>query len=157
MNQEKLNRILQEQRMDWHWVVNELANGRKESHWCWYFFPNVPGLGQSDKAKSFAVTPEEFLFFMENGEYAGNISAIIYLVDRAVAEYKNRDLLYILGDNEVDVLKFRSFMTLVRGLRGKLYFSDKIASIIQMSGVTYGVCEYTAECLESYYGTTNIV
>lgn len=150
--EQKLERILREQRMSWHDVVNELANGQKETHWCWYFFPNVPGLGQSDKAKSFAVTPEEFLRFLENTEYAGNISTVIYLVDRAVREHPGCDLLYVLGYNEVDVLKWRSFMTLIRvlWLRRELHFSSKIASIIKHSDDMYGTCRYTIDKIDQF-------
>ena len=33
----------------------ELARGRKESHWVWYIFPQIEGLGRSDTAKFYSI------------------------------------------------------------------------------------------------------
>ena len=33
----------------------ELAGGRKESHWVWYIFPQIEGLGRSDTAKLYSI------------------------------------------------------------------------------------------------------
>ncbi len=33
----------------------ELARGRKESHWVWYIFPQIEGLGRSDTAKLYSI------------------------------------------------------------------------------------------------------
>jgi len=33
----------------------ELARGRKESHWVWYIFPQIDGLGRSDTAKLYSI------------------------------------------------------------------------------------------------------
>jgi len=33
----------------------ELARGRKESHWIWYIFPQIEGLGRSDTAKLYSI------------------------------------------------------------------------------------------------------
>jgi uncharacterized protein (DUF1810 family) len=36
-------------------VMLELARGRKESHWIWYIFPQIDGLGRSDIAKLYSI------------------------------------------------------------------------------------------------------
>ena len=33
----------------------ELARGRKDSHWIWYVFPQIEGLGKSDTAKLYSI------------------------------------------------------------------------------------------------------
>ena len=33
----------------------ELARGRKDSHWVWYIFPQIEGLGNSDTIKLYAI------------------------------------------------------------------------------------------------------
>ena len=33
----------------------ELVRGRKESHWIWYIFPQIEGLGRSDTAKLYSI------------------------------------------------------------------------------------------------------
>lgn len=161
MTNSKLQEILEQQRVHWNNVVLELLNGRKETHWCWYFLPNIPGLGTSEQSKHFAVTPDEFIEFMENSEYAGNIHTVMHLIDRAHRNHPSLDILYVLGDNEVDVLKLKSFYTLYRQLyyygliltppddyditeTPRYYY---IAEILQCSSEMYGVCEFTQETL----------
>jgi uncharacterized protein (DUF1810 family) len=36
-------------------VVEELSRGRKQSHWMWFIFPQVAGLGFSAMAQRFAI------------------------------------------------------------------------------------------------------
>ena len=36
-------------------VASELANGRKESHWMWFIFPQIKGLGHSPMAEFYAI------------------------------------------------------------------------------------------------------
>ena len=36
-------------------AILELARGRKESHWIWYIFPQIDGLGRSDTAKLYSI------------------------------------------------------------------------------------------------------
>ena len=36
-------------------AMRELARGRKESHWIWYIFPQIEGLGKSDTAKLYSI------------------------------------------------------------------------------------------------------
>lgn len=37
-------------------VLKELGAGRKHSHWMWFVFPQIIGLGHSDMARRFAIT-----------------------------------------------------------------------------------------------------
>lgn len=36
-------------------VVGELENGRKQSHWMWFIFPQLEGLGRSEMARKYAI------------------------------------------------------------------------------------------------------
>lgn len=145
----KLQNILGKQRKHWANVVSELMDGEKKTHWCWYFLPNIPGLGKSEKAQYYAVTAKELSRYMKNSEYRGNICTVIYLIDRAYRESATMDLAEILG--EVDALKFRSCITLlwyyylhVENLDG---LSLKFNQIIKYGNDVYGHCEYTAKKL----------
>ena len=146
----KLQEILENQRAHWNNVVLELLNGRKETHWCWYFLPNIPGLGTSEQSQKFAVTPDEFIEFMQNSEYAGNIHTVMHLIDRAHRNHPSLDILYVMGDNEVDVLKLNSFYTLYRHLYYNMevdppYFM--IRELVRHSDDVYGTCEFTQHTL----------
>jgi uncharacterized protein (DUF1810 family) len=38
-------------------VLAELRAGRKASHWMWYIFPQLPGLGRSQRSQFYGSTP----------------------------------------------------------------------------------------------------
>lgn len=50
-----LDRFLQAQEPVWLQVQNELRTGRKRTHWMWFVFPQVKGLGRSDMADRYAI------------------------------------------------------------------------------------------------------
>ena len=55
MDQYNLNRFIEAQMATYEGVILELARGRKESHWIWYIFPQIDGLGRSDIAKLYSI------------------------------------------------------------------------------------------------------
>lgn len=133
----KLRKILENQRYHLPSVVSELINGRKETHWCWYFLPNVHGLGTSPQSQEFAVTPKEFVEFMNNPEYYGTIALIVLLVDRALKNHMvnktGKDILYVFGDNPIDVLKWNSFQTLLLlcSYHGRISLPKDVLSVVR--------------------------
>lgn len=50
-----LDRFVQAQADDYERAVAEIAAGRKVSHWMWYIFPQLAGLGTSHLAQRYAV------------------------------------------------------------------------------------------------------
>jgi uncharacterized protein (DUF1810 family) len=55
MDQYNLNRFVNAQLTTYECAMLELTQGRKESHWIWYIFPQIEGLGKSDKAKLYSI------------------------------------------------------------------------------------------------------
>ena len=55
MNQYNLNRFIEAQMTTYEGAMLELTRGRKESHWVWYIFPQIEGLGRSDTAKLYSI------------------------------------------------------------------------------------------------------
>ena len=55
MDQYNLNRFVEAQLVTYEIAMLELARGRKESHWVWYIFPQIEGLGKSDIAKLYSI------------------------------------------------------------------------------------------------------
>ncbi|SFA41569.1 Uncharacterized protein, DUF1810 family [Pedobacter suwonensis] len=43
------------QERDYATALNEIKSGRKQSHWMWYIFPQIQGLGFSSTAKYYAI------------------------------------------------------------------------------------------------------
>ncbi len=50
-----LRRFLDAQEHVYATVLDELRAGRKSSHWIWYIFPQIVGLGHSGMAQQFAI------------------------------------------------------------------------------------------------------
>jgi uncharacterized protein (DUF1810 family) len=88
-------------------VLNELRRGRKQSHWIWFIFPQIAGLGHSAMAQRFAISSREeaaaYLMHEVLGARLKECTAIINT-------FEGRTILEILGSP--DDLKFRSSMTL---------------------------------------------
>ena len=88
-------------------VVRELAEGRKESHWMWFIFPQLRGLGHSAMAERFALDSvaqaERYLFHVVLGPR-------LVQCTRLVLAIPDPDPQAIFG--YPDWMKFRSSMTL---------------------------------------------
>ena len=50
-----LTRFLEAQEDDFEMALAEIRNGRKESHWMWYIFPQIAGLGLSTTSRFYAI------------------------------------------------------------------------------------------------------
>ena len=88
-------------------VTRELAAGRKASHWMWFVFPQLRGLGRSAIAQRFGISgPAEARAYLAHPLLAPRLAACAAQV-LALAE---RDPERIFG--AVDAAKFRSSMTL---------------------------------------------
>jgi uncharacterized protein (DUF1810 family) len=55
MDQYNLNRFIEAQMTTYEGAMLELTRGRKDSHWIWYVFPQIKGLGRSDTAKLYSI------------------------------------------------------------------------------------------------------
>jgi len=107
MEQYNLNRFIKAQNECFEIVVEELKNGRKESHWMWYMFPQIQGLGKSGTSVYYSIKDiNEAKAYLENEVLR---ERLLYLVDILVNLNEN-DALQIFGSP--DDLKFWSSMTL---------------------------------------------
>lgn len=102
-----LERFYEAQEYDYETALSEIRNGRKESHWMWYIFPQVSGLGRSTMAEYYAIrSREEAKAYIEDpvlGKRLIEISQALLQVDSDDAEE-------VMG--WPDNLKLRSCMTL---------------------------------------------
>lgn len=92
-------------------AVAELRAGRKTSHWMWFVFPQVAGLGSSPMAQQYAINSlDEARAYLAHPVLGGRLRECTQLL----IDVKGRDLRDILG--YPDDLKFRSSMTLFAAL-----------------------------------------
>lgn len=97
----------------WSDVLVELKNGRKESHWMWFVFPQLAELGQSDMSMLYGIEDLE-----EAEAYLGDpeLRRRLVQVSMLMLDHVGKDPKDILGD--VDALKLRSSMTLFEAVPG---------------------------------------
>ena len=55
MDQYNLSRFIEAQETTYEGAMLELARGRKDSHWIWYIFPQIVGLGNSEATKLYSI------------------------------------------------------------------------------------------------------
>jgi uncharacterized protein (DUF1810 family) len=67
MDKYNLSRFLEAQMVTYEGAMLELARGSKKSHWIWYIFPQIEGLGRSDTAKLYSIKSlEEGKMYLEH-------------------------------------------------------------------------------------------
>lgn len=55
MEEDTLKRFVDAQKAAYQIALTEVKNGRKQSHWMWYIFPQIQGLGYSETSKYYAI------------------------------------------------------------------------------------------------------
>ncbi len=102
-----LDRFLKMQEMKYTWALKEIINGRKESHWIWFIFPQLRALGKSQMALYYGIEDlREAKAYIEHpvlGSRLRDISAVLLTLD-------TNDPLAVMG--HPDHLKLCSCMTL---------------------------------------------
>jgi len=102
-----LDRFVEAQRDVYDDALAEIKIGRKRSHWMWFVFPQIAGLGSSPTAQRYAVSgPEEAKAYLAHPVLGPRLTEI----SRALLDVEGRSAEQILG--YPDDLKLRSSMTL---------------------------------------------
>lgn len=88
-------------------VLDELRRGRKLTHWMWYFFPQLQGLGRSSTAQFYGITSlSEAQAYLQHGVLGPRLRECVKLM----MGHADKSAELVLG--LVDALKFRSCLTL---------------------------------------------
>ncbi len=101
-------------------ALRELRSGRKQSHWVWFVFPQLAGLGRSATAQRFAISG-----LAEARAYAAHpvLGPRLAECARVLVDLPRADPVEVLG--EVDARKLQSSMTLfARAVPGERAFQD---------------------------------
>jgi uncharacterized protein (DUF1810 family) len=102
-----LQRFVDAQESIYETVIDELTNGRKRSHWMWFVFPQLRGLGSSPTAARFGISSaDEACAYLAHEVLGPRLREC----SRLVAQIDGRSIEEILG--WPDNLKLRSSMTL---------------------------------------------
>jgi uncharacterized protein (DUF1810 family) len=102
-----LHRFVEAQAPVYERVLAELKNGRKQSHWMWFIFPQIAGLGHSQMAQRYAISSlREAEAYLKHAILGPRLLECTNLL----LQVEDKSALAILGSP--DDMKFRSCMTL---------------------------------------------
>ena len=109
MTDADLIRFLDAQDQIYQEVVEELARGRKETHWMWFIFPQLAGLGRSGMAQHYAIRDlDQAERYLADSILGQRLRQVV----RLLIDQTGKSAFAILGSP--DDLKLRSCLTLFR-------------------------------------------
>lgn len=112
-----LERFVTAQEDSYEIAFREIRQGRKQSHWMWYIFPQIEGLGHSSTAQYYAIrNREEAEAYLEHPV----LSKRLLEISEELLKLDSSDPLEVFGSP--DHLKLRSSMTLFFIVSGQEVF-----------------------------------
>ena len=102
-----LERFVSRQKDTYDTAYKELSRGMKQSHWMWWIFPQIIGLGMTSISKEYSIKSiEEARAFLDHPYLGKNLKEIC----KVLLDTKSNDASYVMG--YPDDLKLCSSMTL---------------------------------------------
>jgi len=102
-----LQRFVDAQSYSYENALSEIKNGKKQSHWMWYIFPQLDGLGKSETSKKYAIkTKDEAIEYLKHSILGNRLIEI----SNELLKINNKSAYQIFGGP--DDLKLKSCMTL---------------------------------------------
>jgi uncharacterized protein (DUF1810 family) len=117
-----LQRFIEAQAPVYPLVLAELRHGHKQSHWMWFIFPQLAGLGHSQMARRFAIASrDEAVAYLGHSVLGRRLRECTALVNAV----QGRTITEILGIP--DDLKFCSSMTFFSAVSHDPEFAEALA------------------------------
>ena len=102
-----LDRFVEAQEHMYEIALEEIKNGEKQSHWMWYIFPQIRGLGMSSMAHIYGIDGlDEAKAYLDHP----TLSVRLFEISEALLKHKKKKPEAIFG--YTDAMKLRSSMTL---------------------------------------------
>ena len=108
-----LKRFTEAQENSYTMALSEIQQGRKQSHWMWFIFPQIAGLGSSETSRYYAIKD-----LQEADDYLKNpvLGSRLINISRELLKLKTNDAHRVFGSP--DDLKLKSSMTLFSMIPG---------------------------------------
>ncbi len=114
-----LQRFIEAQNDSYDQALKEIRNGRKLTHWIWYIFPQIKGLGFSYNSEYYGITSlQEARDYLENEL----LRKRFFEITESLIMHKGKDIESIMGD--IDALKLKSSMTLFDAVKPGSIFGE---------------------------------
>ena len=118
----QLQRFIDAQEGTFEMALTEIRAGRKQSHWMWFVFPQIAGLGRSPTAQYYAIrTSSEARAFLADPLLGARYREAVEAIRPWAGK---RDAVAILGG--IDAIKLRSSLTLFEAVSDDPSFADAI-------------------------------
>jgi uncharacterized protein (DUF1810 family) len=139
-------------------ALHEIRAGAKLSHWIWYVFPQISGLGLSDVSQAFAIDgAEEAAEFLRDAELRSRLLTITTAVAEQLRADRPKSLRTLMG-SDTDARKLVSSLTLFGGIARTLNadaagdeyraIADVAADVLSAAeSQGYPPCSYTLDRL----------
>lgn len=102
-----LQRFIEAQNDSYDQALKEIRNGRKLTHWIWYIFPQMKGLGFSYNSEYYGIASlQEAKDYLENEL----LRKRLFEITESLLMHKGKDIESIMVD--IDAMKLKSSMTL---------------------------------------------
>ena len=108
-----LDRFLKAQELMYPWALREIKNGRKQTHWMWFIFPQLKALGHSHTALYYGIEDLD-----EAKQYLAHpvLGTRLKEISEALLSLETNDPYKVMGG--IDSLKLCSSMTLFAEIEG---------------------------------------
>lgn len=114
-----LQRFIEAQNDSYDQALKEIRNGRKLTHWIWYIFPQIKGLGFSYNSEYYGITSlQEARDYLENEL----LRKRLFEITESLLMHKGKDIESIMGD--IDAMKLKSSMTLFNAVQPDDIFGE---------------------------------
>ena len=114
-----LQRFIEAQNDSYDQALKEIIKGRKLTHWIWYIFPQMKGLGFSYNSEYYGITSlQEARDYLENEL----LRKRLFEITESLLMHKGKDIESIMGD--IDALKLKSSMTLFDAVQPGSIFGE---------------------------------
>ena len=116
-----LDRFIIAQRDVFDIALSEIRNGAKQSHWMWFIFPQIAGLGHSATAQYYAIRSlSEACAYLDHDLLGPRLRRCV----EALQTLPSPDAIRVFGP--VDAMKLRSSLTLFLEASGDMLFSSAL-------------------------------
>lgn len=135
-NDFNLERFVLAQRNVYSQALSEIIRGRKTSHWMWFIFPQVKGLGRSYESQLYGIGDlSEARAYLAHDVLGNRLRECV----SALLRIENRTALEIFGP--IDEMKLRSSLTLFNAASEEVIFDQAIAKYFngQTDDLTLGI------------------
>ena len=135
----ELDRFLKAQENSFERALSEIENGKKETHWMWYIFPQIKGLGKSYNSNFYGIDSK-----MEASKYLSHevLGPRLKICIEALLTHADKTAREVLGG--VDSMKLKSSMALFNEVSNEACFEKVLGTFFNCTK-----CQKTLSLLQN--------